>query len=121
MLNSVSASGASSGAATVPEAQPVAAVPAAAKPATTGEDTVRISATAQEAKQPTAAQVRLLHAKGQSIPQIASKLQITAHAVQVIWVRPPQRRRNRKGSDHGLCWRGLTERGRTCRASLQSR
>ena len=78
MVNSVSASGVSSGAA---EAQRVAAAPGVAKPATNGEDTVRISVTAQEVKQPTVAQVRSLHAEGQSIPQIVSKLLITPHAV----------------------------------------
>jgi hypothetical protein len=60
------------------------AVQAQAKPAattTSAEDSVTISATAQEVQQPTAVRVRLLRNEGQSGQQIASKLQITKGAV----------------------------------------
>ena len=80
MVTSVSGSGASGGAAAVPQANVPA--PVVAKPAAGEEDTVKISAAAQEVKQPTAAQVRLLHAQGESVSQIATKLAITPHAVQ---------------------------------------
>jgi DNA-binding NarL/FixJ family response regulator len=86
MVSSVSASGASGDSAAVQGVQPSAAAPAATKPAASGEDTVKISATAQEVQQPTSAQVRLLHAEGQSVAQIASKLEITPHAVQTYLV-----------------------------------
>jgi DNA-binding NarL/FixJ family response regulator len=86
MVPSVSSTGTSGGAAAV-----AASVPApAAKPAAAEEDTVKISAAAQEVKQPTAAQVRLLHAQGESIPQIARKLAITPHAVQSYLGTPAQ-------------------------------
>jgi DNA-binding CsgD family transcriptional regulator len=55
-----------------------------------GQDTVKISARAQEVEQPTSAQVRLLHAEGQSVVQIASKLDITPHAVQSHLGTPAQ-------------------------------
>jgi|HubBroStandDraft_1064217.scaffolds.fasta_scaffold24635_4 DNA-directed RNA polymerase specialized sigma24 family protein len=61
--------------------QPKAAAPAATT-ATAAEDSVTISATAQEVQQPTAAQVRLLRHEAQSVPQIATQLNITASAVQ---------------------------------------
>jgi DNA-directed RNA polymerase specialized sigma24 family protein len=72
-------------AAAVAHVQPKAATPAAAattSPATAAEDSVTISATAQEVRQPTAAQVRLLRNEGQSVPQIATKLKISASEVQ---------------------------------------
>ena len=92
MVSSVSAGGASGIAAAVPVAQssPAALASTARKPAASGEDTVKISATAQEVQQPTSAQVRLLHAEGQSVPQIASKLQITPQAVQSYLGTPAQ-------------------------------
>ncbi|MGC2269682.1 MAG: hypothetical protein WA608_23050 [Candidatus Acidiferrales bacterium] len=86
MVTSVSGSGASGGAA----AQASAPAPVAAKPAAAEEDTVKISAAAQEVKQPTAAQVRLLHAQGESVSQIATKVAITPHAVQSYLGTPAQ-------------------------------
>ncbi|MGC2002946.1 MAG: hypothetical protein WA658_24035 [Candidatus Acidiferrales bacterium] len=77
MVTSVSGSGASGGAAAV--AQASAPAPVAAKPAA-----------AQEVKQPTAAQVRLLHAQGESVSQIATKVAITPHAVQSYLGTPAQ-------------------------------
>jgi DNA-directed RNA polymerase specialized sigma24 family protein len=65
----------------VAQVQPKAAVPAATT-ATAAEDSVTISATAQEVQQPTAAQVRLLRNEGQSVPQIATQLKISASEVQ---------------------------------------
>ncbi|MFZ0580059.1 MAG: hypothetical protein WAN72_08945 [Candidatus Acidiferrales bacterium] len=88
MVTSVSGSGASGGAAAV--AQASAPAPVAAKPAAAEEDTVKISAAAQEVKQPTAAQVRLLHAQGESVSQIATKVAITPHAVQSYLGTPAQ-------------------------------
>lgn len=88
MVTSVSGSGASGGAAAV--AQASAPAPVAAKPAAAEEDTVKISAAAQEVKQPTAAQVRLLHAQGESVLQIATKVAITPHAVQSYLGTPAQ-------------------------------
>jgi len=55
---------------------------AAASPANAGEDTVKISAAAQEVPQPMSVQVRALHNQGQSIPQIATKLAISPSSVQ---------------------------------------
>lgn len=68
-------------AAAVAQAQPKVAA-AAATTATAAEDRVTISATAQEVGQPTAVQVRLLRNEGQSVAQIATRLKITASAVQ---------------------------------------
>jgi hypothetical protein len=97
MATSVSATGASTGAvAAVSAVQSRAAAPAATKPASSGEDTVKISATAQEVQQPTSAPVRLLHAQGQSVPQIASKQQITPQAAQSYLGRPAQAPRKSK-------------------------
>ncbi|MGA7852217.1 MAG: hypothetical protein WCA15_02755 [Candidatus Acidiferrales bacterium] len=81
MVTSVSGSGAS-GAAAAAVAPANVPTPAAAKPAAAQEDTVKISATAQEVQQPTSVRVRLLHAQGQSVPQIATKLAISPGAVQ---------------------------------------
>jgi DNA-binding NarL/FixJ family response regulator len=89
MVTSVSGSGAS-GAAAVAVEQASVPVAAAAKPAAAQEDTVRISATAQEVQQPTSVRVRLLHAEGQSIPQIAQKLAISPRAVQSYLGTPAQ-------------------------------
>jgi DNA-directed RNA polymerase specialized sigma24 family protein len=58
------------------------AKPAAATATTAAEDSVTISATAQEVQQPTAVQVRLLRNEGQSVPEIARQLEITQGAVQ---------------------------------------
>jgi hypothetical protein len=88
MVTSVSGSGTSGGAA--PVAQASGPAPVVAKPAAGEEDTVRISAAAQEVKQPTAAQVRLLNAQGDSVSQIATKLAITPHAVQSYLGTPAQ-------------------------------
>ncbi len=87
MVTSVSGSGAPSEAAA---GQPSAPAPAAVKPTATQEDTVKISAAAQEVKQPTATQVRLLHAQGEPVSQIATKLAITPHAVQSYLGTPAQ-------------------------------
>lgn len=46
--------------------------------------------TAEEAQHPISAQVRLLHAQGQSVPQIASKLQIRLQALQSCLGTPEQ-------------------------------
>lgn len=86
MVTSVSSSGAA--AAAVEQAS--VSAPAAAKPAAAQEDTVNISATAQEVQQPTSVRVRLLHAQGQSIPQIATKLAISPSAVQSYLGTPAQ-------------------------------
>jgi len=88
MVTSVSGSGASSAAAV---AVTQSSVPAAAtKRVAAEEDTVKISATSEEVQQPTSAQVRLLHAEGQSIPQIAQKLAISPRAVQSYLGTPAQ-------------------------------
>ena len=55
---------------------------AAAAPAGAGEDTVKISAAAQEVPQPMSVQGRALHNQGKSVPQIASKLSISPTSVQ---------------------------------------
>ncbi|MFZ0522813.1 MAG: hypothetical protein WAL95_17435 [Candidatus Acidiferrales bacterium] len=88
MVTPVSGSGASGGAAAAPQANGPA--PVVVKPAAGEEDTVKISAAAHEVKQPTAAQVRLLHAQGESVSQIATKLAITPHAVQSYLGTPAQ-------------------------------
>ena len=70
-------------------AAPVAAVQvqpkaAAQAPPTraAAEDSVTISATAQEVQQPTAVQVQLLRNEGQSVQQIATQLAISTNPVQ---------------------------------------
>jgi hypothetical protein len=63
------------------QAQAKAAI-SAGTPATAVEDTVKISAEAQEVQLATAVQVRLLRNDGQSVPQIATKLKLAASAVQ---------------------------------------
>lgn len=88
MVTSVAGSGAAGAAAAVQQAS--VAAPAAAKPAAAQEDTVNISATAEEVQQPTSVRVRLLHAEGQSIPQIASTLAISPGAVQSYLGTPAQ-------------------------------
>jgi DNA-binding NarL/FixJ family response regulator len=75
------ASGGAAAAAAAMQVQPKAAAPAATT-ATAAEDSVTISATAQEVQQSTAVQVRLLRNEGQSVPQIATQLKLTASAVQ---------------------------------------
>jgi DNA-binding NarL/FixJ family response regulator len=62
-------------------AQPKAAAQTPATK-TTAEDSVTISATAQEVQQPTAVQVQLLRNEGQSVQQIATQLAISTNAVQ---------------------------------------
>ena len=62
-------------------AQPKAAAQAQATK-TAAEDSVTISATAQEVQQPTAVQVQLLRNEGQSVQQIATQLAISTNAVQ---------------------------------------
>ncbi|MGC2733412.1 MAG: hypothetical protein WA212_05900 [Candidatus Acidiferrales bacterium] len=89
MVTSVSGSGASGAAAAAAVEQASAPAPAA-KSAATQEDTVNISATAQQVQQPTSVRVRLLHAQGQSIPQIATKLAISPSAVQSYLGTPAQ-------------------------------
>jgi DNA-directed RNA polymerase specialized sigma24 family protein len=89
MVTSVSGSGGSGAGAVAVEQASVPAA-AAAKPAAAQEDTVKISATFEEVQQPTSAQVRLLHAEGQSIPQIATKLAISPGAVQSYLGTPAQ-------------------------------
>jgi hypothetical protein len=67
---------------------------AAATTATAAEDTVKISAEAQEVQQATAVQVRLLRNEGQFVPQIATQLKLSASAVQsYLWVRRRLKRR----------------------------
>ena len=61
------------------QAQAKAAILAGTTPVAV-EDTVKISAGAQEVQQVTA--VRLLRNKGQSVPQIATHLKLAANAVQ---------------------------------------
>jgi hypothetical protein len=63
------------------QAQAKAAISAGTTPAAV-EDTVKISAEAQEVQQATAVQVRLLRNEGQSVPQIATQWKIAASAVQ---------------------------------------
>jgi len=75
------APGGAATAAAVAQAQPKAEAPAATT-ATPAEGSVTISAMAQEVQQPTAVQVRVLRNEGQSVPQIATDLKITASAVQ---------------------------------------
>jgi DNA-binding NarL/FixJ family response regulator len=89
MVTSVSGSGASVAAAVAVE-QASVPIATAANPATAQEDTVDISATSEEVQQPTSVQVRLLHAEGQSIPQIATKLAISQGAVQSYLETPAQ-------------------------------
>src|SRR5277367_5823031 len=69
------------------QAKGAAAAPAATS-TTAAEDSVTISATAQEVQQPTAVQVRLLRNEGQSVPQIAKQLEITQGAVQSYLGKP---------------------------------
>ena len=65
------------------QAQPKAAAQAQAQATgTSAEDSVTISATAQEVQQPTAVQVQLLRNEGQSVQQIATQLAISTNAVQ---------------------------------------
>ena len=73
---------AGSGAAVAAPTVPVHPQAAAAAPANAGEDTVKISAAAQEVPQPISVQVRALHNQGKSIPQIATKLSISPSSVQ---------------------------------------
>ena len=84
-----SITGTSSGAAAA-AAQTNVAAAVAARPAAAEEDTVKISAAAQEVKQPSGTEVRLLHAQGESVAQIATKLAITPHAVQSYLGAPAQ-------------------------------
>jgi len=63
------------------QAQAKAAI-SAGTTATAAEDSVTISATAQEVQQPPAVQVRLLRNVGLSVPQIATQLKLSASAVQ---------------------------------------
>ncbi|MFZ3217260.1 MAG: helix-turn-helix domain-containing protein [Candidatus Acidiferrales bacterium] len=87
MATPVSAITTSSAAAAAPAA--TAPPKAAATPAPAAEDTVNISATAQEIQQPLSTQVLLLHNQGQSIPQIATQLAISPSAVQSYLGTPP--------------------------------
>jgi hypothetical protein len=75
------ASGRAAGAAAAVQSQAKAAIAAGTTPAAV-EDTVKISADAQEVQEVTAVQVRLRRNEGQSVPQIASQLKIAASAVQ---------------------------------------
>jgi DNA-binding NarL/FixJ family response regulator len=75
------ASGGAAIAAAAVQAQAKAAISTGTTPAAV-EDTVKISADAQEVQQATAVQVRLLRNEGQSVPQIATQLKIAASAVQ---------------------------------------
>jgi DNA-binding NarL/FixJ family response regulator len=80
---------AGSGAAVAAPAVAVQPKAAAAQPANAGEDTVNISAAAQEVPQPMSVQVKALHDQGQSVSQIASKLAISASSVQSYLGTPP--------------------------------
>jgi DNA-binding NarL/FixJ family response regulator len=81
MSIAISATAGSGAAVAAPEA-PVQPKAATAAPAGTGEDTVKISAAAQEVPQPMTVQVRALHNQGKSVAQIATKLSISASSVQ---------------------------------------
>ncbi len=84
MSTTIVGTAASGGAAAAPaavRAQPKAAAQAPATK-TTAEDSVTISATAQEVRQPTAVQVQPLRNEGQSVQQIATQLAISTNAVQ---------------------------------------
>jgi DNA-binding NarL/FixJ family response regulator len=71
-----------SGAAVAAPTVPVQPKAAAAPPANVGEDTVKISAAAQEGPKPMSVQVLALHNQGQSVAQIATKLAISPSSVQ---------------------------------------
>jgi hypothetical protein len=79
-IRGTAASGGAAAAAALAQPLPKAAPPAATT-TTAAEDSVTISATAQEVQQPAAVQVRLLRSQGQSVPQIAKQLKLTASAV----------------------------------------
>ena len=81
MTTAIVGTAASGAAAAAVQAQAKAAAPATTT-TTAAEDSVTISAAAQELQQPTAVQVRLLRNEGQSVPQIAKQLEITQGAVQ---------------------------------------
>jgi DNA-binding NarL/FixJ family response regulator len=70
------------GAATAPALQAQPATAAAPASVAAAEDKVTISAAAQEVPQPMSVQVLALHNQGQSVPQIATQLAISASAVQ---------------------------------------
>jgi hypothetical protein len=75
------ASGGAAGAAAAVQAQAKATASAAATK-TAAEDSVTISATAQEVQLPTAVRVQLLRNEGQSVQQIATQLAISTNAMQ---------------------------------------
>jgi hypothetical protein len=75
------ASGGLPAAAAAMQAQAKAAILAGTTPVAV-EDTVKISAGAQEVQQVTAVKVRLLRNEGQSAPQIATHLKLAASPVQ---------------------------------------
>ena len=81
MTTGIVGTAASGAAAAAVQAQAKTAAPATTT-TTAAEDSVTISAAAQELQQPTAVQVRLLRNKGPSVPQIAKQLEITQGAVQ---------------------------------------
>jgi DNA-binding NarL/FixJ family response regulator len=81
IVGTAASGGAALAAAAAVQAQAKQAAPAAAI-TTAAEDSVTLSATAQEVQQPTAVQVRVLRNEGQSVPQIATQLKIAASAVQ---------------------------------------
>ena len=89
MTTPISAAVGSGGAAVAPavQVQPKAAAPAAA---TAAEDTVKISAAAQEVQQPMSVRVRLLRVQGMAIAQIATELAISPSAVQSYLGKPAQ-------------------------------
>ncbi len=80
MTIAISGPAGSGGTAAAPavQVQPTAATSSAAA----AEDKVTISAAAQEIPQPMSVQVLALHNEGQSVPQIATQLEITQGAVQ---------------------------------------
>jgi DNA-directed RNA polymerase specialized sigma24 family protein len=83
MNSAIVVTAASGGAAPVAavQVQPKAAAQAPPTRAA-AEDSVTISATAQEVQQPTAVQVQLLRNEGQSVQQIATQLAISTNPVQ---------------------------------------
>ncbi len=78
IVGTAASGGAAVAAAAVAQAQARAAPPAT----TSAEDSVTISATAQQVEQPTAVQARALRNERQSVPHIAKQLRIDANAVQ---------------------------------------
>jgi hypothetical protein len=82
MTIAISGAGGSAAAAAIQAQATAAAPPPSTTSAAAAQDKVTISAATQEAQQLTAVQVRLLRNEGQSVPQLATQMKITASAVQ---------------------------------------